>query len=177
MDDTAEERKGLLEPEDEKPSIAGTSAPAPAPSALPTVLFCIPFPEAALSSKNPKTIPPFVLYSPLAAALQAPAEGEAKESLIHKTQRNFQESQRQAQEAVAAGNAGVKAKVFSLVGRGIKATKNSRIEFLSRTPSAKEFTALHVVHPPELAEEEVKTKLTTLLQATKAGYAICLGLI
>jgi hypothetical protein len=72
----------------------------------------VPFPDPVGASPSviPK-LPPFVLYTPLAAALEKPAEGE-KESIIRKVKRTWQEKEREARknrEEVERANRGTEA--------------------------------------------------------------------
>ncbi|TFK53718.1 hypothetical protein OE88DRAFT_1273728 [Heliocybe sulcata] len=104
------------------------------PSAThPTVALLIPFPKPLhATEKQLAKLPPFVLYAPLAAPLRKPEEGD-KEGLAHKAQRKWQEEEREAREK----GKGFKAKAVGLISKGMSATKNSRIEFLVRTPNKK----------------------------------------
>mgnify|MGYP001611842093 CR=1 FL=1 len=119
----------------------------------------IPFPEAphGLSASALAKVPPFLLYAPLAARFEAPEAGEPKEAIQRRVQRKWQEHESEAREAVAAGDATFKNKLVGVrlscngdtectadqcleqnVSKAMSWTKNSRVEFLVRTPSAAE---------------------------------------
>ena len=90
--------------------LADADAPAPSesrrsssslpPESHPTIAFLFPFPEPAhlpQKERHRLAVPPFVLYAPLAAALEKPAPG-AKESVAHKAQRKWQAEEREAKQ-------------------------------------------------------------------------------
>lgn len=135
-------------------------------SYLATVAFLIPFPsydDANLKQKDIEKVPPFALYSPLHRRLEKPAEGE-KESLVHKAQRRWQK-----EEDEAAKLTGIKSKAISLIGKAMDATKNSKIEFLIRTPEKKSLKELRILFPSQYSNEQLKADFTKFVQATKKG--------
>jgi len=120
--------------EDSRPSLGEEPADENLPAANhPTVAFLIPFPPTLRppSKKNAK-VPPFMMYAPLAAPLPPLKEGE-KESYKNKAVRKWEKEQKEAHDK----GTGFKAKAVGLIAKGMSATKNSRIEFLIRTPNKK----------------------------------------
>ncbi|KZT03752.1 uncharacterized protein LAESUDRAFT_728775 [Laetiporus sulphureus 93-53] len=138
----------------------------------PTVALIIPFPALLCAPvKKDVKIPPFVMYAPLAAPLKPPAEGE-KESKINKAIRKWQKEEKQAREK----GTGFKAKAVGLISKGMSATKNSRIEFLVRTPNKKKLKELRFVYPSSWAATDVQKQFTDLVKSAKKG-AIMNGVI
>ncbi|KAH8915166.1 hypothetical protein BT69DRAFT_1325530 [Atractiella rhizophila] len=140
---------------------------------IPTVAFAIPFPEApGASAENRAKAPPFVLYSPAEAHFEAPEEGE-KESMVRMAQRKWQETQREAKEALKKEATGekiaVKDKAMGYVGKAVDATKNSRIEFLNRAPATSKIKELRVIYPASFPVEDIQEKFTTMLKTTKSA--------
>ncbi|EPQ56935.1 hypothetical protein GLOTRDRAFT_115070 [Gloeophyllum trabeum ATCC 11539] len=135
------------------------------PATHPTVALLIPFPPPShATDKQASKLPPFVLYAPLAAPLQKPQEGE-KEGLAHKAQRKWQEEERGARER----GTGFKAKAVGLISKGMAATKNSRIEFLVRTPNKKKLKELRMIYPASYSAADIKDLFTDMIKKAKAG--------
>ncbi|GBE87799.1 hypothetical protein BKA93DRAFT_753126 [Sparassis latifolia] len=136
------------------------------PSAThPTVAFAIPFPTVFQPSEKARDkIPPFVLYSPMAAALSKPPEN-GKESVTRKAMRKWEEEEREAREK----GHGFKAKAVKLISKGMSATKNSRIEFLVRTPNKKKLKELRIIYPASYDAEDIKQRFTDLIKKAKSG--------
>ncbi|KAM0755820.1 hypothetical protein T439DRAFT_320528 [Meredithblackwellia eburnea MCA 4105] len=146
--------------------MAQTPPGSPDIAQQPTITFIIPFPEAP-SSCTAK-LPPFLLYAPLAAALKAPEEGE-KEKLTKKVERKWQEEERSAKDAVSEGNANWKQKGIGFVSKAASWTKNSRVEFLNRTPSAANLKELKVIFPSSMPPDGLQDKFTAVLKAERAA--------
>ncbi|KDQ57394.1 hypothetical protein JAAARDRAFT_206947 [Jaapia argillacea MUCL 33604] len=134
-------------------------------STHPTVIILIPFPPALYpSEKTKKKLPPFVLYAPLAAPFTKPLEGE-KEGVVHKAQRKWQTEEREAKEK----GSGFKAKAVSLISKGMSATKNSKIEFLVRTPNKSKLKELRIIYPASYTSENIKEMFVDTIKKAKSG--------
>ncbi|KZT71868.1 hypothetical protein DAEQUDRAFT_763366 [Daedalea quercina L-15889] len=138
----------------------------------PTVALLVPFPQLLRppSKKNAK-VPPFLMYAPLAAPLPPPKEGE-KQSWKDKAVRKWQKEEAEAREK----KTGFKAKAVGLISKGMSATKNSRIEFLVRTPNKKKLMELRFLYPNSWPAENVRQEFTELVKSAKKG-AILNGVI
>jgi len=138
----------------------------------PTVALLIPFPPTLRppSKKNSK-VPPFMIYAPLAAPLPPLKEGE-KDSWTNKAVRKWQNEEKEAREK----GTGFKAKAVGLISKGMSATKNSRIEFLVRTPNKKKLKELRFVYPSSWSADHVREEFTQLVKSAKKG-AIMNGVI
>lgn len=159
--------------EDSRPSLGEEPADENLPAANhPTVAFLIPFPPTLRppSKKNAK-VPPFMMYAPLAAPLPPLKEGE-KESYKNKAVRKWEKEQKEAHDK----GTGFKAKAVGLIAKGMSATKNSRIEFLIRTPNKKKLKELRFVYPRSWPAEHVRQEFTELVKSAKKG-AIMNGVI
>jgi len=133
----------------------------------PTISFAIPFPtpnQLPEREKDKLKVPPFLLYAPLAAPLSKPAEGE-KEGLAHKAQRKWQEEER---DAKSKGH-GFKSKAVGLISKGMSATRNSRIEFLVRTPGKKQLREIRIFFPASCPSEDMKERFNLLIKSAKSG--------
>ncbi|KAH9833281.1 uncharacterized protein C8Q71DRAFT_774876 [Rhodofomes roseus] len=138
----------------------------------PTVALLIPFPTLLRPpSKKDAKVPPFLMYAPLAAPLPPPKEGE-KQSWKDKAVRKWQKEETEAREK----KTGFKAKAVGLISKGMSATKNSRIEFLIRTPNKKKLKELRFLYPKSWPAENVRQEFTELVKAAKKG-AIMNGVI
>ncbi|CCL99571.1 uncharacterized protein FIBRA_01589 [Fibroporia radiculosa] len=153
----------------EEPAVDPDSLP---PAHNPTVAFLIPFPQALRPpSKKNKKVPPFMMYAPLAAPLPPKAEGE-KEGITTKAARRWQKEEKEAREK----GTGFKAKAVKLISKGMSATKNSRIEFLVRTPNKKKLKELRFVYPASWPADNVQQEFTEQVKSAKKG-AIMNGVI
>ncbi|PCH35369.1 hypothetical protein WOLCODRAFT_139869 [Wolfiporia cocos MD-104 SS10] len=149
------------------------AAPEELPAAEhPTVALLIPFPQLLRPPSSQKVkVPPFMVYAPLGAPLPPPKEGE-KDSYKNKAIRRWQKEEKEAKES----GAGFKAKAVKLISKGMSATKNSRIEFLVRTPNKKKLKELRFVYPSSMPAEHVQQQFTELVKSAKKG-AIMNGVI
>ncbi|OSX60921.1 hypothetical protein POSPLADRAFT_1034491 [Postia placenta MAD-698-R-SB12] len=139
----------------------------------PTVALLIPFPPTLRQpSKKDDKVPPFMIYAPMAAPLPPLKEGE-KDSLTNKAIRKWQKEEKEAREK---GTGFKHVDDTQLISKGMSATKNSRIEFLVRTPNKKKLKELRFVYPRSWPAEHVREDFTQLVKSAKKG-AIMNGII
>lgn len=102
--------------------------------------YLVPFPRPELKHEKTGTSPPqrFLIYTPPAPPLVAPAEGE-KEGKLHKVQRKWENEVREAKtnpQKIKSWK-GIKGRVTKGVDKAMSWTTSSNLDFLGRVPNAK----------------------------------------
>ncbi|OQN96431.1 hypothetical protein B0A48_17487 [Cryoendolithus antarcticus] len=143
---------------------SGARPPPTAHKSKTLAAYLVPLPCPTTSSIPRR----FILYTPPAAPLSAPANG-TNEPRLTKLQRKWEAEVREAKESDAKFRSwkGVKGRATKGIDWGMSKTKGADVEFLTRVPSDKDegITELNLIYPQSMAgtEEEITAEVVESL--------------
>jgi len=123
------------------------------------ICHVVPFPAIKVALEPGKFFPAFMVYTQPSPPTPDPVPGQ-KEGRLAKSKRKWEKS-----KANAKAKGGIKSKAILGLDSAMSATKNTRVEFLSRCP--KEINEFDLYYPPTMDPNFIQQMFKQMLEMTQ----------